>query len=65
MHTTNLTVDDQKNCPVTEAKLGSMGDPIPVDVEGRKVWTCCDACPPKLKAQPAMYLARLAATAAG
>ena len=59
-HTTSLTVDDQKNCPVTNAKLGSMGDPIPVEVEGRKVWTCCAACPPKLKAQPAMYLARLA-----
>ena len=58
--TTNLTVDDQKNCPVTSAKLGSMGDPIPVEVEGRKVWTCCAACPPKLHAQTAMYLARLA-----
>ena len=23
------------------------------------VWTCCVACPPKLKAQPAKYLARL------
>ena len=29
-----------------------MGDPIPVEVEGRKVWTCCAACPPKLKAEP-------------
>ena len=38
-----------------------MGDPIPVEVEGRKVWTCCAACPPKLKAQPAKYLARLEA----
>jgi membrane fusion protein, copper/silver efflux system len=54
-----LTADEQKNCPVTEAKLGSMGEPISVQVEGRKVWTCCAACPPKLKAQPAKYLARL------
>jgi Cu(I)/Ag(I) efflux system membrane fusion protein len=37
-----------------------MGEPIPVEVEGRKVWTCCAACPPKLKAEPARYLARLA-----
>jgi Cu(I)/Ag(I) efflux system membrane fusion protein len=37
-----------------------MGDPISTDVEGRKVWTCCGACPPKLKAQPAKYLSRLA-----
>jgi hypothetical protein len=53
------TVDEQKVCPVTNAKLGSMGDPILVEVEGRKVWTCCSACPPKLKAEPAKYLARL------
>lgn len=36
-----------------------MGDPIPVEVEGRRVWTCCKQCPPKLKAQAARYLARL------
>jgi membrane fusion protein, copper/silver efflux system len=56
----SLTADEQKTCPVTSARLGSMGSPIGVDVEGRKVWTCCKECPPKLKAQPAMYLARLA-----
>ncbi len=53
-----LTAAEQKNCPVTEAKLGSMGDPVPVQVEGRNVWTCCAACPPKLKAHPAKYLGR-------
>lgn len=58
-HRVNLTVAEQVNCPVTNLKLGSMGDPIAVDVEGRKVWTCCGACPPKLKAQPAKYLMRL------
>jgi membrane fusion protein, copper/silver efflux system len=55
----SMTAAEQKNCPVTAAKLGSMGDPIPVQVEGRRVWTCCAACPPKLKAQPARFLARL------
>jgi Cu(I)/Ag(I) efflux system membrane fusion protein len=64
-HEASLSPDEQKNCPVTHARLGSMGDPIPVEVEGRKVWTCCAACPPKLKAQPAMYLARLAAPPQG
>lgn len=49
----------QEICPVTSAKLGSMGEPIRAVVEGRKVWTCCKACPPKLKANPAKYLARL------
>jgi membrane fusion protein, copper/silver efflux system len=56
----NLTAAAQQTCPVTRAKLGSMGDPIPVEVEGQKVWTCCSACPPKLKAEPVKYLARLA-----
>ncbi len=57
---TRLSVTEQKDCPVTHARLGSMGDPIAVEVEGRKVWTCCGSCPPKVKAQPARYLALLA-----
>ncbi len=56
----NFTADEQKTCPVTVAKLGSMGAPIEVEVEGRKVWTCCANCTPKLKAQPVKYLARMA-----
>jgi Cu(I)/Ag(I) efflux system membrane fusion protein len=59
-HLASMTVEEQKNCPVTSLKLGAMGDPVSTDVEGRKVWTCCGACPPKLKAQPAKYLSRLA-----
>jgi membrane fusion protein, copper/silver efflux system len=55
-----LTAEEQKICPVTKAKLGSMGDPIPVEVEKRKVWVCCTSCPPKLKADPARYLATVA-----
>ena len=50
----------QTDCPVSHAKLGSMGDPIAIELEGRKVWVCCSACTPKLKAEPAKYLARLA-----
>jgi Cu(I)/Ag(I) efflux system membrane fusion protein len=57
----SLTAAEQKTCPVTKAKLGSMGEPIPVEIGGRKVWTCCDACPPKLKADPNRYLAKLQA----
>ena len=59
-HPAHLTAEDQKICPVTTLKLGAMGDPVAVEVEGRKVWTCCGACPPKLRAKPAKYLARLA-----
>ena len=55
-----MSAETQKTCPVTGAALGSMGKPVPVEVDGRKVWTCCEACPPKLKANPAKYLVRLA-----
>jgi Cu(I)/Ag(I) efflux system membrane fusion protein len=57
---TAATPQEQKLCPITGAKLGSMGDPVAVEVEGRKVWVCCDACTPKLKANPAKYLGKLA-----
>ncbi len=50
----------QETCPVTGLRLGAMGAPVTVEVSGRKVLACCDACAPKLKAQPALYLARLA-----
>jgi membrane fusion protein, copper/silver efflux system len=56
----SLTAEEQKICPVTTLKLGAMGEPVSTDVDGGKVWTCCAACPPKLKAEPAKYLARLA-----
>ncbi|MFO0890946.1 MAG: efflux RND transporter periplasmic adaptor subunit [Isosphaeraceae bacterium] len=60
-HSGVATVEEQKVCPVTKAKLGSMGDPIPVQVASRKVWVCCGGCPDKLKAEPEKYLARLEA----
>jgi Cu(I)/Ag(I) efflux system membrane fusion protein len=56
---------EQEVCPVTEARLGSMGEPIPVMVRGIEVWICCAGCEAKLRDQPDRYLARLgpAATA--
>jgi len=55
----SLTVEEQQKCLVTNAKLGSMGDPLPVEVEGRKLWICCAGCEAKLKGTPGRYLARL------
>ncbi|MBV8126193.1 MAG: efflux RND transporter periplasmic adaptor subunit [Planctomycetaceae bacterium] len=55
-HAESLTVDEQEFCPVTKAKLGSMGKPITVQLASRKVWVCCSGCPEKLKAQPAKFL---------
>jgi Cu(I)/Ag(I) efflux system membrane fusion protein len=61
----SLTVDEQKVCLVTNAKLGSMGDPVPVDVQGKGLWMCCKACEEKLRGQPTRYLARLAPPPSG
>jgi Cu(I)/Ag(I) efflux system membrane fusion protein len=45
-------------CPVSGRRLGAMGSPVRVEVNGEAVWLCCDGCRPKLKSAPAKYLAR-------
>jgi Cu(I)/Ag(I) efflux system membrane fusion protein len=59
------TIDEQKTCPVTKAKLGSMGNPISVAVKDRKIWVCCADCTAKLASHPARYLADDAPAPAG
>lgn len=49
----------QKTCPVTGAKLGSMGTPIPVTVNGQTVYVCCRDCAAKVRKDPGTYLARV------
>jgi hypothetical protein len=51
----------QKVCPVTGLPLDSMGGPVLMTVEGRKVFLCCKGCEGKLKRDPAKYLAKLPA----
>lgn len=45
----------QKICPVSGKPLGSMGDPIAVDVNGQKVYVCCAGCVNAVKSNPAKY----------
>jgi hypothetical protein len=52
-------VEKQKICPVTGLELDSMGGPIAVAVEGRRVFICCKGCESKLKQDPKKYLAKL------
>ena len=52
-------VAQQTVCPVTGAKLGSMGKPVRTDAAGHTVFLCCTGCEDKFKAQPDFYLARL------
>ncbi len=43
-------------CPVSRLPLGTMGPAIEVEVQGRRISVCCEACVPKLKAAPDEYL---------
>ncbi|WP_337175079.1 efflux RND transporter periplasmic adaptor subunit [Paludisphaera sp.] len=56
----SLTVEQQERCLVTNAKLGSMGDPLPVKVAGKGLWICCAGCEAKLEGDPTKYLSKLA-----
>lgn len=47
---------DSQFCPVTGARLGSMGEPVPVNIDGRIVHVCCSGCVTKLKQNPQKYL---------
>lgn len=44
-------------CPVSGEKLGSMGDPLKLIVEGREVLLCCKGCVRKMQTDPAKYRA--------
>lgn len=49
----------QKVCPVMDEKLGSMGVPWKVNVNGRTVFICCKGCIKFIQKDPQKYLARI------
>jgi hypothetical protein len=49
----------QRICPVSGELLGSMGEPIKLEVEGREVWICCAGCENALRKDPERYFAKL------
>jgi hypothetical protein len=52
----------QRYCPVLdENRLGSMGVPVKVLVEGQSVFLCCEGCKKKALANPEQTLAKVAA----
>lgn len=63
---TSATADGYplKVCVVSGEELGSMGEPVVINHEGKTVKFCCKACLPKFNADPAKYLAKLSAPAA-
>ncbi len=44
-----LNQTTQQFCPVTGAKLGSMGEPVPVVIGGQSIYVCCAGCVEKVK----------------
>ena len=51
--------EKQRICPVTEMRLGSMGIPLKVDVDGRTVFICCEGCREPLLEESERFLAKL------
>lgn len=51
-------VEEQVFCPVG-GKLGTMGTPVKVMVEGKPVFICCEGCRGPLLEDPEKYLAEL------
>ncbi|WP_235952310.1 hypothetical protein [Crateriforma spongiae] len=47
----------QKICPVSGKQLGSMGDPVAVNVSGKRIFVCCAGCVDAVKSNPAKYAA--------
>jgi len=52
-----LSVEAQEICPVTRAKLGSMGEPVRVELPDSGVWVCCRGCAPRLKSAANYFVA--------
>lgn len=46
----------QKNCPVMDEPLGSMGNPIKVMVGDKPIFLCCKGCVKEIRAEPTKYL---------
>ena len=53
-----VLVSLQATCPVSGKKLGSMGAPPKVIVDGKPLFVCCTGCSDRLKASPQQYLAK-------
>jgi YHS domain-containing protein len=49
----------QMVCPVTNAHLGKMGQPVKQVVEGKTFFLCCSDCEEEVKADPKGVLAKL------
>lgn len=51
-----VAIAAQGTCPVSREPLGSMGEPLPVQVGKRTVYVCCEGCIETLLARPGKYV---------
>lgn len=51
--------EQQMSCPVTNGRLGSMGTPPKVTIQGKSVFLCCAGCQKKALADPKGTLAKV------
>ncbi len=52
-------ITKQAVCPVTGAKLGSMGKPVTVQADGQTVYLCCAGCENAIAKEPQKYVSRI------
>lgn len=57
--------EKQRFCPVQEERLGSMGVPLKVTLDGRPAFVCCKGCVEPAQAKQAVMLAKVEAFKAG
>src|SRR5829696_1113820 len=50
----------QKNCPITDEPLGSMGVPIKLVIKDQPVFICCKSCEKSAKKDPDKTLQKVA-----
>jgi hypothetical protein len=48
-----------KTCPVSDEKLGEMGDPYVFTHEGREIKLCCKSCQKDFKKNPAKFIKKI------
>jgi hypothetical protein len=49
----------QRFCPVTDNRLGSMGVPVKLTLNGEPIFVCCEACVDEAKANTVRVLAKV------
>jgi hypothetical protein len=55
-------MDRQRVCPVSGARLGSMGSPVKALLGDQPVYLCCKACLAKVEEDPESYLPKATST---